>query len=223
MTPGEWADPCRAGAYLDRADSIPHRREGEAVLLDHLPAAVRRVLDLGCGDGRLLALVLAARPGATGVALDASPPMLAAASARFAGRADVEVVDHDMRRPLPDLGRFDAVVSSFAIHHLVHARKRALAREVLAALEPGGVFANLEHVASPTPRMHERFMRAIGLEPADEDPSNRLAPVPLQLRWLRTAGFAEVDCHWKWLELALLVGERPAGPPAPAGPVRAPS
>ena len=30
-----------------------------------------------------------------------------------------------------------------------------------------------------------------------------------QLQWLRDIGFEDVDCGWKWLELALLVGVRP--------------
>jgi tRNA (cmo5U34)-methyltransferase len=50
------------------------------------------------------------------------------------------------------------------------------------------------------------------LTPADEDPSNRLAPLEMQLQWLRDIGFDDVDGGWKWLELALLVGVRP-GPP----------
>ena len=206
----EWLTAEHALRYLERADQMPHRTAGEAALLTEIPPSARRVLDLGSGDGRLLWLVLCARPNATGVALDFSEPMLARLRERFSGDPRVRIVKHDFSDPLPSLGQFDAVVSSFAIHHLDHPRKRELYQEAWDALEPGGVFCNLEHVASPTPELHLKFLTAIGYTPETEDQSNILLDVETQLRWLREIGFEDADCLWKWRELALLAGRKGA-------------
>lgn len=206
----EWTIAERVERYLARADEFPHRGEGEGVLLEHVPRDARRILDLGTGDGRLLALLQADRPELFGVGLDFSEVMLEAARKRFAEDERVELVEHDLAEPLPPLGRFDAVVSSFAIHHLEHERKRSLYAEVFDLIEPGGVFGNFEHVASPTRRLHLAFFAAIDEPIEDEDPSDRLLDVETQLAWLREIGFDDVDCYWKWLEMALLVGVKPA-------------
>ena len=205
-----WTSSGHARDYLGRADSILHRAEGESTLLEFIPKIARRILDLGTGDGRLLALVKSelAPTNVEAVAVDFSPTMLEAVGKRFADDSSVTIVTHNLDHPLPALGRFDAVVSCFAIHHVVHERKRALYAEIYALLNPGGVFCNLEHVASPTPRLHEEFLHHIGYTIETEDPSNKLLDLETQLRWLREIGFVDVDCHWKWRELALLVGGR---------------
>lgn len=201
-----WKSAEHARDYLDRADQIPHRYEGESTLLEFIASTARRILDLGTGDGRLLALVLRARPDATAVALDFSPAMLDAARSRFERDSRVEIVAHNLDVPLPNMGQFDAVVSSFAIHHLTDSRKRELYLEIFNLLNRGGTFCNLEHVASPSAHLHGEFLSSIGSSVELEDPSNKLLSVETQLNWLRNIGFTDVDCHWKWRELALLAG-----------------
>ncbi len=227
-----------AGAFLDeRSLMIPDRpRQLEVLLrvLRHAPRQPGRVLDLGAGDGLLLATVLEAYPEATGVAVDFSPLMLERARerlARFGPR--VTVVEADLATPAwrqAVTGPFDAVISGFAIHHLPHERKRALYGEVYDLLAEGGAFVNSEHIASSTPRVEELFDEAVVdhlytrrrergedvtreqvrrefLERPDRA-ANILASVEDQCRWLREIGFRDVDCFWKYFELAVFGGVR---------------
>ena len=204
-----WTSAEHASEYLRRADSIPHRGEGEATLLEFVPSNAAQVLDLGSGDGRLLALAKADRPQTHFVALDFSRTMLEALHRRFEGDGKVAIIAHDFSNPLPSLGLFDGVISSFSIHHVPHARKRTLYREVFDLLRAGGVFCNLDHVASPSDRLHRQFLELLDVRPDQEDPSNKLLDLEQQLTWLREIGFMDVDCHWKWRELAFFAGAKP--------------
>jgi tRNA (cmo5U34)-methyltransferase len=80
--------------------------------------------------------------------------MLKSLREHFGNDPDVRMAELDLNNPLSqlraDLGYFDAVVSSFAIHHLPHECKRSLYQEVYNILTPTGIFCNLEHVASPS-------------------------------------------------------------------------
>ena len=201
-----WTDTEHAREYLQRAGSLPHRTEGESVLLELVPLSAGRILDLGSGDGRLLKLLRTDGARAEFVALDFSPPMLESLHRQYDADPRVAIVAHDFSLPLPPLGSFDAVVSSFAIHHVPHERKRSLYAEIFECLRPGGVFCNLEHVSSPTERLHLEFLRHVGMTPEQEDAANQLLDLETQLAWLREIGFTDVDCFWRWRELALFAG-----------------
>jgi len=233
-----WKQRDVAAAFLnERSLLIPDRQRQLEVVLRVVRFAAkepRRILDLGAGDAILLATLLEAFPKATGIAVDFSLPMLEQARERLAtfGRR-ATTVEADLQTPAWQRsvqGPFDVVVSGFAIHHLTHERKRALYREIYELLSEGGVFLNAEHVASPAPRIEEMFNDAmsehlfkrrrergedITLEQAHRDflerpdrAANILAPVEEQCQWLREIGFGEVDCFWKYFELAIFGGIR---------------
>jgi ubiquinone/menaquinone biosynthesis C-methylase UbiE len=242
MTWQVWQNAEVAGRFVDtRRGGMLGADEQFRTMLDllrYVRSESLTVLDIGCGDGVVLETLMRAYPVSRAVAFDGSPAMLEKAQVRFeelglfAGL--VEFVEGDFDRPdwrqrLP-IRTYDAIVSAFAIHHSEDDRKRALYAEIFEMLRPGGLFLNIEHVASATPLGEELFERAYaetlagfrrsrGIETSPEEvyrelnvrpdkSANRLSPVEEQLRWLREIGFRDVDCYWKQYELAVLAGFR---------------
>lgn len=160
----EWSNSRHVMAYLSIIDDIPHRNEGEAILLEHVPTAARRILDLGTGNGRLLRVIKLNRPHVEAVGVDVSPMMLKEARVSFLGNDSVKVIEHDLNDSLleAELGTFDAVVASLTLHHLTHKRKRSIYQEIFSLLNHKGVFCNLEHVNSPTLSLHRHCLDMIG-------------------------------------------------------------
>lgn len=173
------------------------------MMLDALPERVERFIDLGTGDGRLIELVRERHPGASAIGLDFSRPMLDRAARRFGENASIDLREHDLNERLPYDAQVDAIVSALAIHHLEDDRKRGLFGEIHSLLAPEGVFVNLDLAASSSQAQHERFRDAIGRQ--QDDPADRLADLCCQLDWLRKAGYRDVECQFKWLELTLIV------------------
>jgi trans-aconitate 2-methyltransferase len=115
----------------------PMARWGAAVL-DRLPLdGDERVLDAGCGSGRVTELLAARLARGRVIALDASPAMIAAARARLAAFGDrVEFVVADLGRPLPLRGPVDAILSTATFHWVPD--HDALFANLAAVIRPGG-------------------------------------------------------------------------------------
>jgi tRNA (cmo5U34)-methyltransferase len=227
--------------YLDSVrGAIPFAAEQMAIMLRMVERGrqpVERFLDVGCGDGFVSAVMLGAHPRATGVLVDFSTPMLEAAREQLTARSAVPVVvtadlaTSDWLERVADHAPFDAVVSGFAIHHLEDERKRALYGEVVWLLGPGGIFANVEHVAPEAPWIRQAFDEAMidaiwehgrRANPAatreetaaayadrPDREANRLAALDAQCEWLRETGFVGVVAPFRWYELAVFGGYRP--------------
>lgn len=210
MTGSEWKALQRAEDWPSFRVGLPHAADAETMLMEHLiHGQVNRILDLGSGDGHMIAVLREYWPDAAAIGLDLSPALVDAAQQRFVDAEEVRVESHDLMRPLPStLGQFDVVISALAIHHLPDERKRDLFSEVFELLQPNGVFYDLDVVAAPTAELHTLSQAAFGFDGRQQDPSDQPARLEDQLDWLREAGFDNVDCFWKWLELSLVGGTK---------------
>jgi len=237
-TPGaHWQDEELAASFAERRRILIPLLELQEDVIARLFARsehpVKRFLDIGAGAGAMSELMLRAGgedAEASGVLVDFSQPMLARAAvnlAAYAGRWQAvtgDLNDPAWRDALP-AGRYDAVVSGLAIHHLPPERKPALFAELLELLEPGGMFVNMEYVAIDGPLRglfdEEMLANAVRAERDSggtrhehevdlEDDHDRPDTVGDQLRWLHDAGFEQVEVHFKWAEAAIYGGMRPA-------------
>jgi len=118
----KWAEPSLTPLYRRIGAEIPIERG--------------RLLDVGCGPGKLDRLIAAANPGLEVVALDASEAML-----REAGRGPVLPNLEFREGNVEEVGfsrLFDFAVSLLSFHHWEEPQKGLEA--VYAALRPGGHF-----------------------------------------------------------------------------------
>ena len=126
---------------------IPDREERFTAMVDAVAAFAGpepRVLDLGCGPGSLSARVLDRLPGASLVAIDADPVLLAIGRGALGGRTQLQFVDADLRgdwvHALPTPGPYDAAVSTTALHWLGLEQLVHLYHALAGVLRPGAVF-----------------------------------------------------------------------------------
>jgi SAM-dependent methyltransferase len=235
-----WQRPELVRTFInDVRGGVPYAADQIAVMLRVIAASgrsVRRIADLGCGSGVTAAAILAEHPHAFAVLVDFSEPMMARAREQLGGHtpapllvaADLAATDWVDR--LREHAPFDVIGSSYAIHHLTDARKRELYGEIFALLAPGGLFINIEHVASATSRIAamsdaliidsihafqlgkgaalSRDQVARDFVHRPDKAANILAPVEAQCDWLRAIGYADVDCFFKVFELAVFGGRR---------------
>jgi SAM-dependent methyltransferase len=147
------------------------------------------VLDVGGGYGVVTEEVLSAFPRAVVTLQDYSQPMLDQARQRLAAYGErVRYAVGDLRDPAwTDAvgGQFDLAVSAIAIHNLRdRSQIAACYRAVAGVLKPGGVFL-------------------------DYDLFELIGGIDAQMKTIRDAGFAEVDCLWQQGRLAIIRAGQP--------------
>ncbi len=240
ITDEVWKQSAVVNRYLSSRMAIPMVPEQIGIMMSILRSRgqpVRNFIDLGCGDGILGATILNEYPSAHGVLADFSEPMLVQAREQlkdFSSQLVFENLDYgdpDWVSRMQAYGPFDAIVSSYSIHHQPDARKREIYGEIYSLLEPGGWFINIEHIAAEAQltvdlfnkhiidhwheqeklkggtRTYEEIAETFMNRP-DKD-ANILLSVDKQCNWLRELGYEQVDCYFRIYELAVFGGMKP--------------
>lgn len=225
----DWLNPAFARNWDAAAEVGNPARALQLDLVTALVAAEYRpestILDLGAGSGQVETLLLAARPDARVVAVDASPAMLALAKNRLANAKDkVEFVIGDFAEPeriaLPARDYGIALLIQ-TLHHVPHDRKRRVLAMSARTLSPRGLLILVDRLAFEDPALRsvhasmwtwmerrsaiksgwsadELFQRLAGKE-------DHTASLEEHLAMLREAGF-RATCLELQLNRAVLVG-----------------
>ncbi|MDD5084933.1 MAG: methyltransferase domain-containing protein [Candidatus Omnitrophica bacterium] len=217
-------------SYFNRAVKAYHAKVKKILIrypemlwiaAEEIPRRAKNILDLGAGGGNFTTEVIKRFPKAKITLFDFSKEMLDYARKRFRGKRNIHYVEGDLLKL--DLGeKYDAAVSSMAIHHLSTKEKGKLFRRIYAILNKGGIFVNADYVRGETKsrdRDYDRHwighLKAQGLSRKawrsvvrrhhHHDLPDRLS---VQLDLLKRAGFKHVDCIWKIGHQAVFGGRK---------------
>lgn len=208
--------------------SIP----GYAVMRDLCAGIARRALrprgtlvDLGCSRGGAIAAVLSKVDRAhevRAIGAEISPPMVAAARARFDGDPLVRIDEVDLRVDFPVVGDVDVVLAVLTLQFVPIEHRARVVRRAAEALSPGGAMVVVEKILGSTSwgdgllvDDYYDFKRSNGYTQDDID-RKRLALegvlVPLtaaaNVDMLRSEGFRDVQQFWQHLNFAGWVARR---------------
>jgi tRNA (cmo5U34)-methyltransferase len=157
----DWQDPGFARNWDEGAEVGNPTRARQLDLVTSLVAAEYRagtsILDLGAGSGQVDALLLAARPDARIVAVDASPAMLALAKDRLAeaaGRIDFVLGDfaEPERIALP-AREYGIALLIQTLHHVPDDRKRRVLTMLARSLSPQGLLILVDRLSFEDPAL----------------------------------------------------------------------
>ena len=211
----------------ERAHAAPRRFM--AAILPFGPHDGFTFLDLGAGTGAASRAILDVHPRSTAILADFSSAMRGAGEQEmkpYAGR--YRYVEFDMSVsdwPATIPAALDAVVTSLCVHHLPDERKQGLFTEIFSHLSPGGWYLNYDPVRAEDPivtatwervndsRDPEEAARRLHRSPEEqarwENHVRYISLLPVQLEYLRRAGFHGIDVYWKQLDYVLYGGRRP--------------
>ena len=223
----QWAKPKFTQEYRDSADVyIVERRRLLEILRSFYRHFIgnksnNNVLDLGCGDGIVIQELLKIDNSIAATLIDGSEDMLNKAKDRLKDSENIRFIKASFQEILNkqiSLQRYDFIVSSLAIHHLTMKEKKALFRTIYSHLNDGGYFLNIDVILAPSDALEQWYLSLwrewiaerktiLGIEGNSYDDiiqrykdnkDNKPDTLDKQLKALKSVGFKDVDCYYKY-------------------------
>jgi len=179
------------------------------------------VLDIGAGTGLFTEMVLQKYPQAHIELVDFSFEMLEVARHRLVSYPNISIIQADMNDMQIENDKYDAIISSLAIHHLTDNNKESLYQQIFNGLKVGRVFIHAEQVLASNEHLQEIYHTTwlekikrsglsieeieLGLERVKLD---KRVSLEIQLSWLKEIGFVNVDCLYKYYDFVVLKAEK---------------
>ncbi len=216
----------------------PNRKHMASIVCEILPfdrSENIRVLDLGVGTGYLTHKIVEVFPGASIIAVDAAGMMIDKAKIRLKAQLGKIEFKKTTFQELPDIVKdiagMDAVVSAFALHHLLREEKLKLFRYIHSILKPDGWFINCDIFNAEDPanealyrrllykgtqersrslKNQEKSLDYIASEYTSKEKRDGDNPLTItkETQLLSEAGFRMVDCFWKEYREAVYGGKK---------------
>lgn len=233
-----WLNPEAAENYARMVDlMIPQRKEILSIISRiaiELGSEHPKIIDLGCGMGDVTAEIIKLKPDVEVLMVDFSDEMIRRSSERFRDNKNITVVKRDLNlgiSGITDEGKYDAVVSCFALHHMEFENRVKLYSEIHAVLKEGGLFINGDLFKEDSPIINEweldnniaSLLQVLKEKLGEECTFDELKAKRIEhgkkmgdkpgtiwdmCRDMRAAGFGYVDCLWKSRNLAIMVASK---------------
>lgn len=180
-----------------------------------------RILDLGCGTGHGMLLVLNRFPRAHVTGVDFSPLMIEKSRKNLQAFANrVTLVEHNFNTlAFPET--YDVVISAIAIHNSTHEQKDALFKKIFLSLKEDGVFINGDFIEGESFEINQQYRHVYRKYLEENLDGNELRvwlkhafeedmPLALsrQFGFLKTHGFRHITLLWQFNNEAVYTAKK---------------
>lgn len=178
-----------------------------------------KVIDLGAGTGLFTSKVAEVYPDWEYTLIDISEKMLDEAKKRFSNNSVNYIVQDYINEPIDS--EYDLIISALSIHHLSDQQKKELFKKLFLNLKKGGIFINADQVLGENKTIDSLYrsewldevkrkgvtkeVLSSAIERMKED---KMSTLSNQLRWLKEAGFTNVNCWYKNLSFVVYSGRK---------------